>query len=100
MHASRKEIHIKSKDMGERIFVDMTSPIPEILIGKRYWIDVVYDYSHHPFSLFTRTKMQLPKKMEAFFEKGRHRVLQLSTYFVIMPVNKDLNFRRCMKNKR
>ena len=41
----------------------------ENLIGKQYWIGVVDDNSRSSWSFFTKTKSQLPKNMEEFFEK-------------------------------
>ena len=55
--------------MGKIIFVETTRPFPEILIGNWYCIIVVDNCSRYYCSFFTKTKSQLPKKMEDFFEK-------------------------------
>ena len=49
---------------GESISVDTTGPFTEILIGNRYWVGVVDDYSRYSWSFFTKTKSQLLEKME------------------------------------
>ena len=49
--------------------MDTTDPFMESLIGNRYWIGVVNDYIRNSWSFFTKTKSQLPKKMEELFEK-------------------------------
>ena len=46
------------------IFVDATGPFPESLIGNRYWVGIVDDHSRCYRSFFTKTELQLPKKME------------------------------------
>ena len=53
--------------------MDTTGPLPESLIGNWYWIGVVDNYRRHPWSFFTKTKSQLPKNMEDFFEKTTSR---------------------------
>ena len=60
----RKKNYTRVSQPGEIIFVETTGPFPESLIGDRYWIGVVDDYSRYSWSLFTKTKLQLPKKME------------------------------------
>ena len=49
--------------------MDTTGPFLEILIGNRYWIGVVDNYSRYSWIFFTETKPQLPKNTEEFFEK-------------------------------
>ena len=39
------------------------------LIGNKYWIGVVENYSRYSWSFFTKIKSQQPKNMEEFFEK-------------------------------
>ena len=41
------------------IFVDATGPFPESLIGNRYCIGVVDNYSRYFCSFFTKTNLQL-----------------------------------------
>ena len=60
--------HIQERQIREKVFVDMAGPFTDILIGNRYWIGVVDDYSRFSWSLFTKTKSQLPKKIEEFFK--------------------------------
>ena len=67
--AVRKMTYTRVSHPGERIFVDTTSSFPERFIGDRYWIGVGDDYSNYSCSFFTKTKLQLPKSMEKFFEK-------------------------------
>ena len=67
--AVRKKTYMRASQPVERICVDTTGPFPETLIVNRYWIGVVEDYSRYSWSFFTKTKSQLPKKMEDFFEK-------------------------------
>ena len=55
--------------MRESIFVYTTGPFPEILIGDRYQVGVVDDYSRYYWSFFMNTKSQLPNKKEELFEK-------------------------------
>ena len=45
--AVRKKTYTRASHPGERIFVDKTGPFPESLIGNRYWIGVVYNYSRY-----------------------------------------------------
>ena len=47
----------------ERILVDTTGSLLEILIANRYCIFVVDDYMHYYWIFFTRKKSQLPKEM-------------------------------------
>ena len=51
------------------VLVDTTGLFRDILIGNQYWIGVVDNYSRYSWILFTKTKYQLPKNMEEFFEK-------------------------------
>ena len=63
--------------------METTGPFPEILLGDRYWIGIVHDNIQYSWILFTKAKLQLPKKMkELFWKKWRHVVLQLSNYVV------------------
>ena len=68
-HAVRNKKYTIVSQPGETIFVDMTGPFLNILIGDWYWISVVDNYSRYSWSLFTKTKSQLPKKMEKCIEK-------------------------------
>ena len=65
--AVRKTNYTRVSHPGKSISVDTTGPLPEILIGNRYWIGVVDNCSRYSWSLFKKTKYQLPKKMEEFF---------------------------------
>ena len=47
--------------------MDSTVPLPENLIGNRYWIGVLDDYGRYYWRLFTKTKSQLSKEMAEFF---------------------------------
>ena len=69
----RKNTYTRSSQMGENIFVDTTGPFPEILIGNWYCIGVVNDYSRYSLSFFTKTKLQLKKKMEDLFKNMTSR---------------------------
>ena len=60
--AVRKKTYTRFTKQGERIFVDTTGLFPESLIWNRYRIGVVDDYNSYSWSLFTKTKLQLPKK--------------------------------------
>ena len=71
--AARKKTYRGASHPGERIFVDMPGPLPESLIGDQYWIDIVDNYSRYSWSFFTKTKSQLPKKMEYFFKNMTSR---------------------------
>ena len=62
----RKKTYTQATNLGERVFVDTTGPFPEIIIGGRYWIGVVYYYIGYSWRFFTKTKSQLPNKMEEF----------------------------------
>ena len=64
----RKKTYTRASHPGEIIFMDTTGPFSESLIGNRYWIGVVDDYSCYLWSFFTK-KSQLPKYMEDFFEE-------------------------------
>ena len=97
--AVRNKIYKRASNPGERISVDTTSPLLEILIGNLYWIFVVGDYTRYYSCFFKNKKSQLLKKMGELFEKWRHMLLQLSTYVVIMPDSTNQNCRRCVKNK-
>ena len=46
-----------------------TLQVCKSLIGNRYWIGVVDDYSRSSWSFFTKKKSQLPNKMDEIFEK-------------------------------
>ena len=56
--------------MGERIFVDTTGTFPESFMRNWYWIVVLEDYRNYFWSSFTKTKLQLTKKMDYFFKKS------------------------------
>ena len=71
--AVRKNTYSRVTQPGERIFVDMTGPFPERLIGNWYWISIVEDCSCYSWIFFTKTKSQLPKKMEYLFENMTSR---------------------------
>ena len=47
----------------------ITGTFLDNLIGNQYWTGVVDNYSRYLLSLITKTKSQLPKKMEKFIEK-------------------------------
>ena len=64
-----KKRYARATKPEEIIFVNTNGLSSEILIKNRYWIGVVYYYSHFYLSFFTKTKPQLPENMEAFFEK-------------------------------
>ena len=49
--------------------METTDTFLEILIGNRYWIGAVDNYSRYYWSFFTKKKLKLPKKMEELFEK-------------------------------
>ena len=51
----------------------MNGPFPDSLIEDWYWIGVVDNYSRYLWRLFMKTKSQLPKKMEEFFDKMMSR---------------------------
>ena len=46
-HDFRNKTYTRASDPGESIFVDTNGTFPEILIGNRYWIDLVDNYSHY-----------------------------------------------------
>ena len=56
-------------NMRENNFVYTTGPFPEILVGNRYWINVVDDYSRYSWIFFAKRKSPQPKKIVGFFEK-------------------------------
>ena len=66
--AVRKNTYTRSSQPGKRILLDMTGPFLEILIVNSYCIGVVDNYRRYFWSFFTKTKSQVPKKMEGFFE--------------------------------
>ena len=72
-HAVRKKTYTRASHPGEMIFVDTTGPSPQSLIGNWCWISVVDNYSRYSWSFFTKTKSQLPKNTEEFFEKMTSR---------------------------
>ena len=41
----KKKTYTRESQPGERIFVELNVPFPESLIGNRYWIGLVDDYS-------------------------------------------------------
>ena len=49
----------ESTEPGEQIFVDTSGPFNPSLIGSRYWVKVVNDYSRYSWSEFTRKKDEL-----------------------------------------
>ena len=61
-----KSVCIQKQDQGDRIFVEMTGTITESLISDRYWIVVIDYYIRYSWRFFTKTKSQLPKKVEEF----------------------------------
>ena len=67
--AVKKKTYTRESHPGEMIFVETTGQLPEILIGNNYCISVVDDYRRYSWGFFTKTKSQIPKKMEEFFEK-------------------------------
>ena len=67
--AVRKKSYTRSSKPGESIFVDTNGPFTASLIGNLYCIDKVDEYRRYSWSFFTKTKSQLPKKMDEFFEK-------------------------------
>ena len=67
-HAVINKTYTRVSNSVESICVDTTGPFPESLIGNWYCIGVVNDYSRYSLSFFTKTKLQLPKKMEDFFK--------------------------------
>ena len=97
--AVRNKTYTRATNPGEWIFLDMTGALPESLICNHYWIGTVDNCRRYIWSFFTKIKLKLPKKLEDFFEKWRHRVLQISTYIVIIPGNTNKNCRRCVKKK-
>ena len=72
-HAVREKTYIIASHPVERILVDTTGPFLENLIGNWYWIIVVDNYSLFSWNLFLKTKYQLPKKIEGFFENMTSR---------------------------
>ena len=68
-HAVNKNTYTRASQPGERIFVDTNGPFPEILIGNWYWIGIVDNYSRYYWSLFTKTKSQLPKIWKSFLRR-------------------------------
>ena len=71
--AVRKTNYTRVSHPGKSISVDTTGPLPEILIGNRYWICVVEDYRCYSWSFLTKTKSQIPKNIEEFFDKMTSR---------------------------
>ena len=65
----RKKTYNIALHPGEKFFVDTTGPFLESFIGNRYCIGILDGYSHYSWSLFMKTKSQLPNKMEEFFQK-------------------------------
>ena len=65
--AIRKNTYMRASQPGAKLFVYTTGTFPKILIGNWYWIGVVDHYSHYSCIFFTKTKLQLTKKMEHFF---------------------------------
>ena len=70
----RKKTYTRVSQPVERIFVDTTGPFSEIFIWNRYWIGILDNYSHYSWSFSTKTKLQLPKKMEEFLENMTSQV--------------------------
>ena len=63
-----KKTYTRESQPGEMIVVDTAGPFMESLIGNRYWIVIVDDYSLYSWSFFMKTKAQLPNKTEELFE--------------------------------
>ena len=93
----RKKTYTRASNQGESVFVNTTGLFPESLIGGRYWIGVIDDYSRCYWSLFMNAKLEVPNKMEYIFEKMCHAVHQLSAYVVKMRETTNKNCRRCAK---
>ena len=66
--AVRNKTYTRASQPGESIVVDTTDPFPDSLIGNRYCIDIVDNYSRYSWSFFMKTKSQLPNKMDEIFE--------------------------------
>ena len=66
--AVREKTYKRLSQPGESIFVDMTGPFLESLIGNQYWIGIVDDCSRYSWSFSKKTKSQLPKNMVEFFK--------------------------------
>ena len=67
-HAVRKKVYTGASKPGESMFVDIPGPFPEILIGNWYWIGLVDNCGNYYWGVFTKTKLQLKKKMDELFE--------------------------------
>ena len=98
--AVRKQNYTRASQPGERIFVDMTGPLPKSLVGKRYWIGVVDDYNRYSWSFFTKKSLNLKKRWKMFLRRCRHVGLQLSIYVATIQDNTNQTYIGRAKNKR
>ena len=63
-HSDRKKTYTRASNPEEGNFVETIAPFPESLVGDWYWIGIVDNYNHYSWSFSTKSKPQLPKKME------------------------------------
>ena len=63
--AVRKSSDTRATKPGERLFVDTSGPYPESIAGNRYWIQIVDDFSRKGWAKFKKSKIDLPKVVDA-----------------------------------
>ena len=61
-----KNTTVKATRPGERLFTDISGPYANSVIGSRYWIMVVDDYSRMKWSFFRKNKSDIGKALEGF----------------------------------
>ena len=61
----------RAKTLGERLFIDISSPTQQSIGGNRHWLLVLDDFSDCPISFFLSHKDMLKVKMIALIKQLR-----------------------------
>lgn len=65
----------KANKPGERIFVDISGPLPFTPMGNKYWVQIVDDYTSYGYLGFIKEKSDVPdivEKYADFLKKNDH----------------------------
>ena len=60
---TRKETKERAGEIGERLYIDISSPKTRTFAGNRHWLLIVDDASDMCWSYFLKRKSNLPEKM-------------------------------------
>ena len=62
----------KAKLPGERLFLDISGPYPNSLLGNRYWLKIVDDHSRFSWDAFIPTKDSLAMPLQTLLLKNKN----------------------------